>query len=111
MFLFFFLAPLAINLIGGAFAIFTAKKIITLIIQYNRLSKASAKVIADQNLSKLNDRIKMIIKDPNKHNICDIGLYNPQTYALEECIEVTYNEMDKSLSNELRINNNVLILK
>ncbi|WP_179315387.1 hypothetical protein [Winogradskyella undariae] len=108
MLLFFFLAPYAIGLIGGLIGGLVVTKIIDLIF-INFLTLDISKSIAREKLPYSN-LIKVLLKDPNNYNECNIGLYNTKTEILEECIEVEYSEMESSLKKKLQSNNNLLIL-
>ncbi|WP_417398428.1 hypothetical protein [Gimesia chilikensis] len=109
MVLFFFLAPFAVQLLGGLVVGSVANKIIACF-YIKHLTLKQSQAIADTNLTSLNDNIKLIYNDPNKTKKINIGLYNTKSETIEEAVDVKYDGIDNSLENELQRNNNILIL-
>lgn len=109
MVLFFFLAPVAAWIIGGLATIIITNKVIGLI-SIDSLSLDSSRDIARTHFGSINSRVKVILQDPNRYNVCDIGLFNPKTNTIEEIVKVEYNEMEFSLKKKLQSTNNFLIL-
>lgn len=110
--LFIFLAPFVAGIIGGAIGGITAAKIMELIfIEFLTLDKA--KNIANKKfpLRNLTNYIHVAYKDPSRSKECDIGLYNIQTDALEQCVGIKFSEMESSLKKQLLLNGNLLIIK
>lgn len=111
MFLIFFLAPIVVVILGGFAGGLAAAKIIDFLIIKILSYKLTQNILNDNfNKKELNNRIKILINDPIKHNTCNIGLYNEETEYLEEYVEVKYSEIENSLNHRLKSENNLLIL-